>query len=204
MDKDVDRAVTANAPATDPVALPDILGIYGRLLGLYSDYLGKDEFNPYQSIPLMLIKAFNPAFQIRFWKNAAPLLKVPNTLAQDLPGGAVVLQMLERLDDPTLRAIAECSRINSRNLVRRSVFGWVPKLTAAAVALVAVAKAIKEAIGVDILGSLTWFPVVPILVGLFIGSIANFVMSAPMVGFSKAVDDLIALAIAHRGGARPR
>jgi hypothetical protein len=202
MDKDVDRAVTANAPATGSVALPDVLGIYGRLLGLYSDYLGKDEFNPYQSIPLLLIKAFNPAFQIRFWKSSAPFFKVPNTLAQNLPGGAVVLQELERLDDPTLRAIAECSRINSRNLVRRSVFGWFPKLTAAAVALLTVAKAIKEGIGVDVLSWSTSFLRGPILVGLFIGSIANFVMSAPMVGFSKAVDDLIALAIAHRGGAR--
>jgi len=202
MDNHVDRGVTAKAPATGPVAVPDVLEIYGRLLGLYSDYLRKDEFNPYQSIPLLLIKSLNPAFQMRFWKNAAPFLKVPNTLAQELPGGSVVLQELERLDDPTLRAIAECSRINSRRLFHRSVFGWLPKLTAAVAALLTMSKAIKEGIGVDVLGASTSFLIGP-LVGLLLGSIVNLIISAPMVGFSKAVDDLIALAIAQRGGTRP-
>lgn len=196
MDNNVDRGVTAKAPTTGPVALPDVLEIYGRLLGLYSDCLRKDEFNPYQSIPLLLIKSLNPAFQMRFWKSSARLLKVPNTLAQDLPGGSVVLQELERLDDPTLRAVAECSRINSRRLVHRSVFGWLPKLTATVAALLTMSKAI----GVDVLGASTSFLIRPLLVGLLFGSIGNLILSAPMVGFSKAVDDLIAIAIAQRVG----
>src|SRR5258708_6756888 len=81
----------------------EVLTNYERLLGLYTDQLQNDEFNPYQPIPLLFLKSFSPSFQMRFWKRTAPFFKVPNTLGQDLAGGTIILKELERLDDQTLR-----------------------------------------------------------------------------------------------------
>jgi hypothetical protein len=182
---------------------PDPLATYAHLLTTYAQHLREHEFNPYQPIPLLLLRSFNPAFQLRFWRSTIPFFKVPNTLNQDFPDGFVVLRQLEVLDDATLRAVAECSRINCRRLLKRSVLGWFPKVGALALGLFAVPKAIKEGFGVDLLTTLAPFFVGPILAGLFvgalIGAIGNFVLSAPAVGFSRAVDDLIAVAVAARG-----
>ena len=60
----------------------DILANYERLLRVHTDRLRKDEFNPYQSYPMQLLRTFSPAHQFRLWKNVAPFFKVPNTLRQ--------------------------------------------------------------------------------------------------------------------------
>ena len=192
-----------------PGKSPDLLAIYERLLALYSEQLRADEFNPYQSIPLLLLKSFNPAFLKRFWKHAAPFLKTSNTLAQDLAGGNAVLRELEALDHEVLRGVGECSRINLRRLQRRSVLGWWPKLTAATAALIALPKAVKDLIDVDVLASLSSAAqsslarvAVFAFVGLLLGSMVNLVISMPKLGFVRAVDDLIAIAAAHRGTPR--
>ena len=185
---------------------PDPLAAYAHLLTTYADHLRQDEFNPYQSIPILLLKSINPAFQLRFWRSTAPFFKVPNTLNQDVRDGSFVLRQLESIDDATLRAVAECSRINCRRLLKRSVVGWFPKVGALALGLFAVLKAIKEGLDVDLLSTLAPLFVGPILASLFIGAlfgaVGNFVVSAPAVGFARAVDDLIAVAVAARGTAK--
>ena len=83
----VDRA----GQALTPEKSPEVLAVYGRLLALYNEHLRRDEFNPYQSIPFMLLKSLNPAFHIRMWRNlcrqAAPFWNTSNTLPQGLVGG---------------------------------------------------------------------------------------------------------------------
>jgi len=189
-----------------PAKSSDLLAIYGQLLALYGEQLRVDEFNPYQSIPQLVVRSINPAFHARLWKHAVPGLKTGNTLAQDLPEGSVVLRELEVLDDQILRGVAECSRINLRHLLRRSVLGWGTKLAAATGALIALPKGVKDLIGVDVLASLSstvssfLTPVaVAAFVGFVLGSIVNLAMSMPKLGFVRAVDDLIAIAGAHRG-----
>jgi hypothetical protein len=185
---------------------PDILANYERLLQLYTDQLRQDEFNPYQSLPLIVLKSLSPAYQFRFWKNAAPFFSVPNTLRQDLRGGALILQELEGFDDQTLRGVTECSRINYRRVLGRSVLGWLPKLAAFIALVFALTKAIKEGVGTDL------FAAVPTgivsfltmaLVGLLLGSILNLILSLPGLGIVRALDDLIGIAVAQRGARKP-
>ena len=202
IDASTQRMVDSSRPSQTSWKPSELLANYERLLGLYVDQLQKDEFNPYQSIPLLLLKSFSPAFQIRFWKHTTPFFKIPNTLRQDLAGGALVLQELEGLDDQTLRAVAECNRINLRRLIRRSVFGWLPRLTGAVVFLLGLPKAIKESVGTDIFAALPSTVVsyvAPLIVGLLVGSIVNLVLSLPWLGIVRALDDLIAIAVVHRG-----
>ena len=184
----------------------ELLTNYERLLRLYTDELQKDEFNPYQSIPLLLLKSFSPSFQKRFWKRAALIFKVPNTLGQELVGGTIILQELERLNDQTLRGVAECNRINYRRLLQRSVFGWLPKLTGIVVLLLSVAKTIKESVGMDIFAavpSAVWHYLVLFAVGLLLGSVGNLVLLLPGLLQVRALDDLIAIAVALRGTLKP-
>jgi hypothetical protein len=184
----------------------DALAIYERLLAVYRRELQGDEFNPYQSLPRLVFRSFNPAFQMRFWKHAAPFLRTSNTLAQELTGGSAVLRELEALDDPMLRGVAECNRINLRRLLRRSVLGWGPTVATGVGALIALPKAIKDAIGVDALAPLSAVaqsfltPVaVSAVIGLLLGSLGSLLVLMPKLGFVRAVDDLIAIAAAHRG-----
>jgi len=194
-----------DAPSQTSWKPSDLLANYERLLGLYIDQLLKDEFNPYQSIPPLFLKSFSPAFQMRFWKYNAFFFKIPNTLRQDLVGGAFILQELEGLDDQTLRGVAECNRINLRRLIRRSVFGWLQKITAAFALLVALAKAIKESVGTDIFAAvpstMIWYAM-PAAVGLLCGVVLNILMLLPLLGLVRALDDLIAIAVARRGAPR--
>jgi hypothetical protein len=202
IDESTQRMVDSSRPSQTSWKPSELLANYERLLGLYVDQLQKDEFNPYQSIPLLFLKSFSPAFQMRFWKHATPFFKIPNTLRQDLAGGALILQELEGLDDQTLRAVAECSRINLRRLIRRTVFGWLPRLTGAVVFLLALPKAIKESVGTDIFAALPSTVVsyvAPLIVGLLVGSIGNLILSLPWLGIVRALDDLIAIAVVHRG-----
>src|SRR5882762_6679394 len=87
----------------------ELLTNYERLLRLYIDQLQKDEFNPYQPISSIFLKLFSPFFLKGSCKRAALFLKVPNTLREDLVGGDIILQELERLNDQTLHGVAECS-----------------------------------------------------------------------------------------------
>jgi hypothetical protein len=179
---------------------------YERLLRLYTDELQKDEFNPYQPIPLILLKSVSPSFQMLIWKRAVSIFKVPNTLGQDLVRGATILQELERLNDQTLRGVAECNRINYRRLLQRSVFGLVPKITGAVGLLLAVAKTLKESVGVDIFAALpspVWRSLVASAIGLLLGSVGNLVLLLPGLLQVRALDDLIAIAVALRGTPKP-
>lgn len=181
----------------------DILANYERLLRLYTDQLRKVEFNPYQPYPLLLLKSLSPAFQLRFWKNPKHLFKVPNTLRLHLSGGALILQELEGFDDQTLRGVAECSRINYRQMLSQSVLGWFAKLAAFFALLLGLLKAI-EGVGIDIalptevVSLLAWAAV-----GLLLGSITNLILSLPLLGIVRALDDLIAIAVAQRGTRKP-
>jgi hypothetical protein len=184
----------------------ELLANYERLLRLYIDQLQKDEFNPYQPIPLIILKSFTPRFLMGSWKRAALFLKVPNTLRQDLVGGAIILQELERLNDQTLRAVAECNRINYRRLLQRSVFGWLPKLTGIVVLVLSVAKIIKESGGMDIFATLpsaVWHYLVLFALGLLLGSALSLVLSLPLLLLVRALDDLIAITVALRGTPKP-
>jgi hypothetical protein len=184
----------------------ELLTNYARLLRLYTDQLQKDELNPYQPIPSLFLKAFSPFFQMRFWKRAAPFFKVPDTLGQDLAGGAIILQELERLDDQSLRGVAECNRINYRRLLQRSVLGFLPKLTGILGLVLAAAKTIKESVGMDIFAALPSAvrdTLVPAALGLLLGSAFNLVLSLPMLALVRAFDDLIAITVAHRGKPEP-
>src|SRR6266478_5710011 len=174
----------------------ELLTNYERLLRLYIDQLQKkDEFNPYQPISSIFLKLFSPLFLMRFLKRAALFLKAPNTLRQDLVGGAIILQELERLNDQTLHGVAQCNRINYRRLLQRSVFGWLPKLTGIVVLLLSVAKTIKESVGTDIFAavpSAVWHYLVLFAVGLLLGSILSLVILLPRVLLVRALADLIA------------
>jgi hypothetical protein len=191
----------------------ELLTNYERLLRLYTDELQKDEFNPYQSIPLLLLKSFSPSFQKRFWKRAAPIFKVPNTLGQDLVGGAIILQELERLNDQTLRAVAECNRINYRRLLQRSVFEFWPKIIGIVGVVFALVKTVKESTRMDIFAALpsifaalpsaVWDFLIWLAVGLLLGSALNLVLSLPMLRLVRALDDLIAITVAFRGTPKP-
>ena len=202
IDASTEHMVDSTRPSQTSWKPSDLLANYERLLGLYTDQLQENEFNPYQSIPLLFLKSFSPAFQMRLWKDTAPFFKIPNTLRQDLAGGALILQELEGLDDQTLRGVAECNRINLRRLIRRSVFGWWPRLTGVFVFLLALPKAIKESVGTDIFAALPSTAmsfVAASAVGLLLGSIVNLVLSLPWLGIVRALDDLITIAVAHRG-----
>ena len=151
----------------------ELLTNYERLLRLHKDELQKDEFfNPHQ-LPLMLFKAFSPSYLKRFWKRVAPMAEVPNTLGQDLGGGAIILQELERLNDQTLRGVAECNRINYRRLLQRSAFGYLPWIFSAVGLVLGLFKTLKESVGVDTFAAPTsavWYLLVPSAVGLLLGS----------------------------------
>jgi hypothetical protein len=206
IDASTEQMVDSTRPRQTSCKPSDLLANYERLLRLYTDQLRKEEFNPYESLPLALLKAFSPASQMRFWKGGALFLKIPNTLRQDLPGGALILQELEGLDDQTLRGVAECNRINNRRLLGRSVFGWWPKLTGGFVVVLALLKAIQEIVGTDILAALPSTAVsfiAPLAVGLVLGSIMSVVLTLPALGIVRALDDLIAIAVAHRGTPKP-
>ncbi len=190
----------------------ELLTNYERLLRLYTDELQKDEFNPYQSIPLLLLKSFSPSFQKRFWKRAALIFKVPNTLGQELVGGTIILQELERLNDQTLHAVAECNRINYRRLLQRSVFKYWPTITGIGAGIGGVFALVKT--GMDIfaalpsalwnsLSSAVWNSLIWLAVGLFLGSALNLVLSLPMLRLVRALDDLIAITVAFRGTPKP-
>ena len=186
----------------------ELLTNYERLLRLYTDELQKDEFNPYQSIPLLLLKSFSPSFQKRFWKRAALIFKVPNTLGQELVGGTIILQELERLNDQTLHAVAECNRINYRRLLQRSVFKYWPTITGigGVFALVKTGMDIFAALPSAVWNSLSsavWNSLIWLAVGLFLGSALNLVLSLPMLRLVRALDDLIAITVAFRGTPKP-
>jgi hypothetical protein len=206
----VEAPIKHTPDGTDPGQISwkpsELLTNYERLLRLYTDELQKIDFNPYQPIPLILLKSVSPSFQMRFWKRAVPIFKVPNTLGQDLVGGAIILQELERLNDQTLRGVAECSRINYRRLLQRSVFGIVSKITGIVGLVLAVAKTIKESVGVDIFAALpsaVWRSLVALAVGLLLGSALNLVLWLPMLLQVRALDDLIAITLALRGTPKP-
>jgi hypothetical protein len=179
----------------------ELLTNYERLLKLYTDQLQKEEFNPYQPIPFIFLKSFSPFFLMRSLKLVALFFKVPNTLRQDLVGGAIVLQELERLNDQTLHGVAECSRINYRRLLQRSVFGWLPQLIGIVVLVLSVVKTIKESGGVDIFAALP--SLVAVAVGLLLGSALNLVLSLHLLLLVRALDDLIAITVALRGTPKP-
>jgi|SRR5882724_5237045 len=179
----------------------ELLTNYERLLKLYTDQLQKEEFNPYQPIPFIFLKSFSPFVLMRSLKLVALFFKVPNTLRQDLVGGAIVLQELERLNDQTLHGVAECSRINYRRLLQRSVFGWLPQLIGIVVLGLSVAKTIKESGGVDIFAALP--SLVAVAVGLLLGSALNLVLSLHLLLLVRALDDLIAITVALRGTPKP-
>ena len=194
----------------------ELLTNYERLLKLCGDELRKDEFNPYQSIPRLFLKAFSWSYQRRFWKHTAAFSDIPNTLRQELAGGAMILQELERLNDQTLRAVAECNHINHRRLLKRSAVGLFSQSAVLFGAVLAAIRAIKEVLGIDIskpiadmlsavlrtditLATLaTWF-----LVGLLLGSLLNFLALHPLLLLVRALDDLIAIAATHRGMPKP-
>ena len=179
----------------------ELLTNYGRLLILYTDELRKVEFNPHQSIPSLIVKSFSFSFLKRAWKHTVPFLKVPNTLRQDLAGGRIILKELERLDDQTLRSVAECNRINYRRLLQRSAFGFLPKITGTVVLVLGAAKIMKETIGFDfpVLPSVVWDALLVGTIGLVLGSVGNLVFALPMLGLVRALDDLIAITVAFRG-----
>ena len=195
-----EHMVDSTRPSQTSWKPSDLLANYKRLLGLYTDHLQENEFNPYQSIPLLFLKSFSPAFQMRLWKDTAPFFKIPNTLRQDLAGGALILQELEGLDDQTLRGVAECNRINYRRLLQRSVFKYWLTITG----IGGVFALVKT--GMDIFAALpsaVWHYLVLFAVGLLLGSILNLVILLPRVLLVRALDDLIAIAVALRGTPKP-
>ena len=93
------------------------------------------------------------------------------------------------------------------------MLGWLPKAAGVLAVLIALPKSLKEGFGVDLLAILT--QVIPLgvmeklralaigaFIGLFVGSIGNWIVSMPRVGFVQALDDLITISAAHRGGAK--
>jgi hypothetical protein len=184
----------------------EVLTNYERLLRLYADEARKDELNPHQPIPQLLLKSFSPSYVRRLLKSAGRILKVPNTLPQDLVGGTIVLQELEKLDDQTLHGIAECNRINHRRLLQRSAFGIFPKIFSVVVLVLGLVKTIKDIFDVDkfaVFFSVVWDILVSIAVGLAIGGVGNLILVLPMLGLVRAIDDLIAITVAFRGKPNP-
>jgi len=130
---------------------------------------------------------------------------VPDKLRLELVGGSRILQELERLDDQTLRSVAECNRINYRRLLQGSAFGFLPKVTGVVVLVLGAAKILKDTIGFDpaVLPSAVWDLLVWAAVGMALGSVGNLVLSLPMLGLVRALDDLIAITVAFRGKPKP-
>jgi hypothetical protein len=139
-------------------------------------------------------------------------LKVPNTLRQELVGGAVILRELERLSDQTLRGIAECSQINHRRLLQRSAIGRWSQSTVIFSAVLAAIKALKETFNIDIskpiADMLKWVSgmdislaavAISFLVFLLLGSLFNFLLLHRLLHLVRGLDDLIAIAAVHRG-----
>jgi len=82
----------------------------------------------------------------------------------------------------------------------------VPKITGAVGLLLAVAKTLKESVGVDIFAALpspVWRSLVASAIGLLLGSVGNLVLLLPGLLQVRALDDLIAIAVALRGTPKP-
>jgi hypothetical protein len=189
----------------------ELLTNYERLLRLCGDELRKDEF-AYQPISQSFLKVFSRPYRRRLWEHMRAFLKVPNTLRQELVGGAVILRELERLSDQTLRGIAECSHINHRRLLQRSAIGRWSQSTVIFSAVLAAIKALKETFNIDIskpiADMLKWVSgmdislaavAISFLVFLLLGSLFNFLLLHRLLHLVRGLDDLIAIAAVHRG-----
>ena len=177
----------------------ELLANYERLLKLCGE---KHGFKLYQPIP----RSFWKSFPWSFLRHILSVLQESNALGQELAKGAIILQELEKLDNQTLRGIAECSRINHRRLLKRSLFGFWSKITVSFGFVLTAVKTIKEVFDTDIFKDIFGTDIstvrpfaLQILVGLVLGAVLILILSHPARLSVRALDDLIAITVARRG-----
>jgi hypothetical protein len=132
-------------------SVSDILGLYGRLLSEYISSLKNLDINPFEPLHRAVLLALNLQFQLRVWSSVAEVLKVPNTLQQELPNAHIVLTSVEALSDSQLHALVRCSRLNMDKLSSRVIYSRLSKAFVAAAAVLGMAKALKEVMGINII-----------------------------------------------------
>lgn len=176
--------------------------IYDELLSYYVEVLSKSEFYPYQSYIKLILKSFNPLFQLRFWRSPhiRYFFKVPNTLKQDLMGASDILAKVRTLRANTLEAVIMMNELNLKKLQRRSALSWFNKLAIGISGLLGLLTAMEKITSLNIADAISSCAnqLVGPLVGLFIGGAINIILSLPMIGLVRAFGDILKIAKAYR------
>ena len=195
----------AGAPGAPAMASPfhEAPETYHRLLDEYAQLLGTLDFNPYAPPVQLLRWSLHPWRQRHFWTtpHVSDFVKVPDALRQDLPCASAILERVHALDDQHLRALARCSALNASKMTHRVLLGAPNKIFVTLAALLAGAKGLNEAFGLD-LGRIAE-PVLPLivaaLVGAVVGVVLNLLMFYHRLQMVRALDDIISIAVAARG-----
>ena len=106
------------------IQISSLPGEYDRLLFDYIEVLEETYPNPYEmSIKKRLIGWFDIRGQIKYASSPyiSNFVKVPNTLAQELPGASEMLVRLSEFDNVSLQTLTEMNNMNLGRLRRRSV-----------------------------------------------------------------------------------
>ena len=154
--------------------------IYDELLSYYVELLGQSEFNPYQSYIKMLLKSFNPLFQLRFWRSPhiRDFLKVPNTLKQDLIGASDILARVQTLNANTLESVIIMNELNLKRLQNRCALSWFNKLAIGIGGLLGLLTALEKMTQLNIADAIPSYAnelLVGGLVGMVIGGVINII-----------------------------
>lgn len=189
-----------------PSALPKT---YDLLLHKYVETLEKTFPNPYAwSIKSHLREWFDIKWQLKYAKSPhiSNFIKAPNTLEQELPGAAQILEYLDQYDDVTLGVLFEMNNMNLQRLKRRSINEVIAPGIAFIGSLLGLLPAFQSVFPIALNDAI--FPGLPqITISLFLRilmvlallvGITNRLVTLPRIGLVEALSGILNIAITYR------
>lgn len=189
--------------------LPLLPEEYEQLLLEYVGILENIYPNPYElSLRKRITEWFSIPGQIKYARSPhiSNFVKSPNTLAQELPGTAEILERLNSYDDDSLRTLAEMNRMNLVRLRRRSITEAVVPGVALIGGVLGLLPALQSIFPIAINDPIfSWLPQITIsfllkvlvVLSLLLG-IGNRLVTLPRIGIVDALGGIINIAITYR------
>jgi hypothetical protein len=191
------------SPSDDLGSVPSI---YMHLIDDLHRISSQSEFSPYQSPLRMLLKGFNPRFQLRLWRS--PFVRSsfsnPDALQQELPFSADLLHALETFTPGQLEALYQCNQINLRRLSKRILMNNLNKFLIAATGAIGVLVGLRQTFGIELaipfppfvrqlLISMAWGAAI----GIVVNSVLGYFVISPKLNLLRAFNDLLSVARAY-------
>lgn len=177
--------------------LGNIPTLYARLINELERAASQLPFNPYQSLPMLLLKYFNPLFQWRFWHSghARRYISNPDAFQQELPFAAQFFQKIEHLTLGQMEALHQCNTINVQRLSKRILVGNMNKFIGGVSGLFGVVIAFREAFNINLFTSLS-VGLLEKLMGYGLGafvlnSVFGYLLLSHKIKLLRAFDDLL-------------